>query len=239
MTIFAAILATALAQVPADADAPHGAGRAVYVQYCASCHGVDLRGGKRAPTLLGAGAAGADFYVTTGRMPAAVPWLEVGHRGQQPYLTPLQQDAVVRYVASVAPGPPIPIVVTNGDAVRGRTLFEQNCMHCHGVDARGGAIGRGDWAPALDRATVTQVAEAIRIGPGQMPRFGPHQIDAASLDDIATYLTERRDTTDFAELPVRAGGTVPEGLYGWIAAGSLAFFAFVFWSADEREQHDA
>ena len=237
MTVALAILATVLAQVPTDT--PHGDGRAVYEQYCASCHGVDLRGGTKAPTLLGVGAAAADFYVTTGRMPAAVPWLEVGHRGQQPYLTPEQQDAVVRYVAAAAPGPPIPVVITNGDALRGRTLFEQNCMHCHGVDASGGAIGRGDWAPALDRATVTQVAEAIRIGPGQMPRFGARQIDATSLDDIATYLTERRDRTDFTGFPVRAGGTVPEGLYGWLAAGSLAFFAFAFWSGDERENDES
>jgi ubiquinol-cytochrome c reductase cytochrome c subunit len=237
VSILATILATALARIPTDT--PHGDGRATYEQYCASCHGVDLRGGTNAPTLLGVGAASVDFFVTTGRMPAAVPWLEVGHRGQQPYLTPEQQDAVVRYVASAAPGPPIPIVVTDGDPVRGRALFEQNCMHCHGVDAQGGAIGRGDWAPALDRATVTQVAEAIRIGPGEMPRFGPQQIDAASLDDIATYLTARRDTAEFTGLPLRAGGAVPEGLYGWLAAGSLAFFAFAFWSGDERGNHES
>jgi ubiquinol-cytochrome c reductase cytochrome c subunit len=235
MSIVAAILATVLAQLPADT--PSGSGRAVYVQYCSSCHGVDLRGGTNAPTLRGVGAATADFFVSTGRMPAAVPWLEIGHSGQLPYLTPQQQDAVVRYVASASPGPPIPIVAASGDAVRGRTLFEQNCMHCHGVDAAGGAIGRGDWAPSLDRATITQVAEAIRIGPGQMPRFGPHQIDAASLDDIATYITKQRETAGFSGLPLRSGGAVPEGLYGWLAAGSLAFFAFAFWSGDERK-HD-
>jgi ubiquinol-cytochrome c reductase cytochrome c subunit len=236
VTVALVILATALAQ--AQTDTSHVDGRAVYAQYCASCHGVDLRGGKNAPTLLGVGAASADFYVTTGRMPAAVPWLEVGHRGQQPYLTPQQQDAVVRYVAAAAPGAPIPVVVTNGDVLRGRTLFEQNCMHCHGVDASGGAIGRADWAPELDRATVTQVAEAVRIGPGQMPRFGPREIDATSLDDIATYLTERRDRRDFTGLPLRAGGTVPEGLYGWLAAASLAFVAFAFWSGDDRENDE-
>jgi ubiquinol-cytochrome c reductase cytochrome c subunit len=237
VTIVAVILATVLAQVPADA--PHADGRAIYVQNCASCHGVDLRGGSKAPSLRGVGAAGADFYVTTGRMPAAVPFLQVGHRGQQPYLTPQQQDALVRYVASVAPGPPIPVVVTNGDPIRGRALFEENCMHCHGVDAQGGSIGRSDWAPALDQATVTQIAEAIRFGPGQMPQFGPRQIDAASLDDIATYLTQRRATAGFSGLPLRTGGAVPEGLYGWLAAGSLAFFAFAFWSGDEREHRDS
>ena len=228
----AILVAAAFASLPPDA--PRGAGLGVYTSYCASCHGADLRGGPKGPSLRGAGAAGADFWVSTGRMPAAVPWLQVAHRGQQPYLTPEQQDLVVRYVASAAPGPPIPRVIANGDPERGRALFQQNCMHCHGVDMRGGSIGRVDWAPSLDRATVTQVAEAIRIGPGQMPRFSAHQIDAAQLDDVATYLTSMRGSTHFVGFPIRAGGAVPEGLYGWLAAAALAFFAFAFWSGDEK-----
>ena len=237
MTLLAPLFAAVLAGVPPDT--PQGPGRDVYAQYCASCHGVDLRGGRKAPTLRGVGAAGADFWVSTGRMPAAVPWLQVTHRGVQPYLTPEQQDSVVRYVASVAPGPPIPAVVTGGNADHGRALFEQNCMHCHGVDAAGGSIGRVGWAPSLDRATVVQVAEAIRIGPGEMPKFSERQIDVDSLDDIATYLTQRRGSAHFAGFPARAGGSVPEGLYGWLAAGALSFFAFGFWSGDRKKRDDA
>jgi ubiquinol-cytochrome c reductase cytochrome c subunit len=232
----AVLLAAALAGLPPDA--PDGPGRALYAQNCASCHGVDLRGGKNAPTLRGVGAAGADFWVTTGRMPAAVPWLQVGHRGAQPYLTPEQQTLIVRYVASVAPGPAIPQVITNGDAEHGRTLFRENCMHCHGVDAKGGSIGGAGWAPSLAHATVTQVAEAIRTGPREMPKFGEHQIDRDDLDDIATYLSARRDPAALA-LPLRAGGAVPEGLYGWLAASALALFAFGYWSGDRRKRRDA
>jgi ubiquinol-cytochrome c reductase cytochrome c subunit len=214
---------------------PTGPGRKLYTEYCASCHGVDLRGGPNAPTLRGVGAAGADFWVSTGRMPAAVPWLQVGHRGAQSYLTPAEQSLIVRYVAAASPGPPIPTVVTDGDPVRGRTLFQENCMHCHGVDAGGASIGRENWAPSLSHATVTQVAEAIRIGPGEMPQFGEHQIDRTDLDDIATYLTQQRGAGDFSGLPVPAGGAVPEGLYGWLVAGALALFAFGLWSLDVRK----
>ena len=231
------LLAAALAALLPDV--PRGPGRELYMQYCASCHGADLRGGPNAPTLRGVGAAGADFWVTTGRMPAAVPWLQVDHRGAQPYLTPTEQTLIVRYVASAAPGPAIPEVVTSGDAERGRTLFQENCMHCHGVSAGGGSIGRADWAPSLARATVTQVAEAIRIGPGEMPQFSAAQIDAGALDDIATYLSAQRGSSDFAGLPVRAGGAVPEGLCGWLAAGALALFAYGFWSSERRKRRDA
>ena len=231
------LLAIVLGAVPPDA--PRGPGLALYTQYCASCHGADLRGGPNAPTLRGVGAAGADFWVTTGRMPAAVPWLQVGHRGAQPYLSPDQQNLIVRYVASAAPGPAIPEVVTGGDAEHGRALFRENCMHCHGVDARGGAIGRADWAPSLERATVTQVAEAIRIGPGEMPQFSAAQLGAGDLDDIATYLSGERGSAGFTGLPIRAGGAVPEGLYGWLAAGALALFAYGFWSSDRRKRRDA
>jgi ubiquinol-cytochrome c reductase cytochrome c subunit len=212
--------------------APATGGKELYTQYCSSCHGVDLRGGTNGPSLIGAGAADVDFWVSTGRMPAAVPWLEVGHRGEQPYLSPAEESLIVKYVAAVSPGPPIPLVVTGGDAERGRVLFQENCQHCHGVDAGGASIGDSTWAPSLAHATVTQIAEAIRVGPGQMPQFGDRQIDQSDLDDIATYLSSKRGSTDFTGLPIVAGGAVPEGLYGWIAAAMLSLFAYGFWAFD-------
>jgi ubiquinol-cytochrome c reductase cytochrome c subunit len=227
------ILAAAFAYA-ARSGAAQSAGQRLYLQDCATCHGADLRGGRNAPTLIGVGAAGADFWVGTGRMPAAVPWLQVAHRGLQPYLSPSDESAIVAYVAAASPGPPIPLVMTGGDAARGHVLFQENCQHCHGVDAAGASIGGTNWAPSLANATVTQVAEAIRIGPGQMPQFSEHQIDQADLDDIATYLSTQRGNDDFAGLPIASGGTVPEGMYGWIAAAILSFFGFGFWSLDRK-----
>jgi ubiquinol-cytochrome c reductase cytochrome c subunit len=227
------ILAAALAHgSPSSVSA--GAGRQLYTENCAACHGADLRGGPNAPTLIGVGAAYVDFMVSTGRMPAAVPWMQVAHRGLQPYLSPVDEESLVAYVASVSPGPPIPLVVTNGDEARGHVLFQQNCEHCHGVNGTGGSIDDRAWAPSLSRATVMQVAEAIRVGPGEMPQFSERQIDQADLDDIATYLSSQRGAERFTGLPVVAGGTVPEGLYGWLAAGLLSFFAFGFSSLDRK-----
>jgi ubiquinol-cytochrome c reductase cytochrome c subunit len=160
--------------------------------------------------------------------------LQVAHRGLQPYLSPADEASIVRYVAAASPGPPIPSVVTSGDKVRGRLLFQQNCQHCHGVDGSGGAIGGINWAPSLSNATVTQVAEAIRIGPGEMPRFGDRQIDQTDLNDIATFISAQRGAANFTGLPIAAGGTVPAGMYGWIAAGILSLFGFGFWSLDRK-----
>jgi ubiquinol-cytochrome c reductase cytochrome c subunit len=215
-----ALLATILALAPPD-------GRAAYLQMCATCHGADLRGGPNAPGLRGVGAADVDFWVGTGRMPAAVPWIEVGHRGAQ--LPQATIDAIVAYVTAVQPGGgAIPIVTTGGDAAHGRTLFRENCMHCHGASAGGGAIGDRQWAPALDRATVTQVAEAIRIGPSEMPAFGTAQLSPNDVDDIATYLSNERAAGGPHGLPAASSGPVPEGLLGWIAAGALAVLAYAF-----------
>ena len=213
---------------------PDGPGRQLYTENCSACHGADLRGGPNAPTLIGVGAADVDFWVSTGRMPAAVPWLQVAHRGLQPYLSPADEASIVSYVAAASPGPPIPFVVTSGDKARGRLLFQENCQHCHGVDGSGGAIGGTDWAPSLSNATITQVAEAIRVGPGEMPQFGDRQIDQTDLNDIATYISSQRGAGNFTGFPIVAGGTVPEGMYGWIDAGILSFFGFGFWSLDRK-----
>jgi ubiquinol-cytochrome c reductase cytochrome c subunit len=200
-------------------------GHATYLQQCAACHGVDLRGGPDAPRIRGVGAADVDFWVSTGRMPAAVPWVEVGHRG--PQLPQATIDALVAYVVSVAPGgPPIPIVVTDGNPTRGRTLFRENCMHCHGATGSGAAIGDQQWAPALQNATITQVAEAIRVGPGEMPTFGEAQLTPVDVDDIASYVSQERAAGGADRLPEASGGPVPEGLLGWLAAGALAILAY-------------
>ncbi len=156
-------------------------------------------------------------------MPAAVPWIEVGHRGaQMPQAT---IDAIVAYVTSVQPGGlPIPIVFDGGDPARGQELFRENCAHCHGVEAQGAAIGDRQWAPSLSHATVTQVAEAVRLGPDEMPRFGVAQLPDRDLDDVVAYLSALRARANF-EMPLPSSGPVPEGLLGWLAAGLMALFA--------------
>jgi ubiquinol-cytochrome c reductase cytochrome c subunit len=216
-----ALLADAL-PVPATA-----AGKLAYEQHCSSCHGADLRGGLNAPSLRGVGAADLDFWMVTGRMPAAVPWVEVGHRG--PQISPGEIAAIEAYVTAIAPGgPPIPDVATGGDLTHGRALFQENCEHCHGVGAAGASIGDLAWAPTLHLASITQVAEAIRVGPDNMPKFAPSQLDPRALGDLATYVMSLDRTADTPTFPMRSSGPVPEGLYGWLTVGLLALAAYAF-----------
>ena len=203
------------------------AGAMLYTQFCSSCHGTDLRGGVNAPSIRGVGAASVDFWVGTGRMPAAVPWVEQDHRTSQ--FTQDQIGALTAYVTSVASGGrPIPRIDATGDAQRGRRLYEQNCVHCHGVYGEGASIGANEWAPSLHAASIVQLAEAIRIGPGQMPAFGEKQLDEREMKDVVAYVWSLNDEAAQQAMPLRSSGPVPEGLFGWLAVALLSVFAFAY-----------
>jgi ubiquinol-cytochrome c reductase cytochrome c subunit len=223
------VIATALLATLATFAAPSSVvdGKLAYETRCAACHGEDLRGGLNAPSLRGVGAADLDFQMVTGRMPAAVPWIEVGHRG--PQIPQREITAIESYVTSIAPGgPPIPEVATGGDLAHGSELFAENCQHCHGIGANGAAIGGRDWAPSLHLASVTQVAEAIRVGPGNMPKFSVAQLGAPALGDIVTYVNSLDSGDGIGQIPLSTSGPVPEGLLGWLTVGFLAFLAYAF-----------
>lgn len=150
--MFALVLALAL-ETNADTG---NVGAPLYATYCASCHGERAQGSANGPSLHGVGLASVDFYLTTGRMPAAVPWVQVGDRGVRTgEQLPLERiRAIEAYLAPVvAGGPAIPEVVASGDVAHGRVLFVRNCQQCHGVDGYGGDLGKLDWAQ-IGRAHV-------------------------------------------------------------------------------------
>ena len=65
--------------------------------------------------------------------------------------------------------------VLSKDAERGYTLFEQNCAHCHGDDAR------GDEGPDLHGVTKSdaRITSIIKNGiKGEMPKFGTKLTDS-------------------------------------------------------------
>jgi len=67
---------------------------------------------------------------------------------------------------------------------RGQRLFDQNCAHCHGSDAR------GDEGPSLYNLTLTdrKITDRIKNGiKGEMPRFGS-KFDTADLAALVAYL---------------------------------------------------
>jgi ubiquinol-cytochrome c reductase cytochrome c subunit len=212
--------------------APAGAG--IYAANCSSCHGAQQNGSPDGPSLHHVGMASLDFYLTTGRMPAAVPWVEVAHRdertGQQLPLAEIR--ALEGYLAPVvAGGPPLPQVISGPDLEHGHQLYEVNCQQCHAVGGNGGSIGRSDWAPALHQATINEVADAIRAGPGEMPRFGEQQFSQSDLDDVAGYVLAMQISTQ-PGIPFHSTGPVPEGALGYVAIIVLITFVFGFWRRD-------
>ena len=196
--------------LPADAAEAGGAvreqGAALYLQNCASCHGPEGQGGEAGPPLITSGAAGADFYLRTGRMPLGAP-------GQPPQRSEPQFDdeeiaALVEYVASLDAGPEIPQVSEGGDLHRGFELYTANCAACHGASGTGNAVGGGAAAASLHQANALDVAEAMIVGPGVMPRF---EFDQRDQDAIVAYVLFLQDAPSPGGVPLGGFGPVSEG----------------------------
>jgi ubiquinol-cytochrome c reductase cytochrome c subunit len=187
-------------------------GRALYEANCSTCHGLGAQGTENGPSLQGVGPASVDFMLRTGRMPLANP-ADQSVRGE-PKFTPLEIDALIAYVASIAPGgePILTVDTSAGDLALGAEVFLNNCAGCHGAGASGDSIGGGQIAPSLDPADPTEIGEAVRIGPGLMPRFGPETIDQRELDSLAAYLVWLRDHGDEGGVQLGRVGAVAEGL---------------------------
>ena len=187
-------------------------GQALYEANCSTCHGLQGEGTANGPSLQNAGPAAVDFMLSTGRMPLANPGDQPVR--DEPKFTPDQTAAIVAYVETIAPGgEPIPTVdPAAGDLARGAEVFLNTCAGCHGAGATGDSVGGGQIAPTINPADPTQIGEAIRIGPGLMPRFGPETIDQADLDSVAAYLLWIRDHGQDGGLQLGRVGAVAEGL---------------------------
>jgi ubiquinol-cytochrome c reductase cytochrome c subunit len=188
-------------------------GRALYEQSCSSCHGSTLQGRRGiAPALVGVGAGPVDFYLSSGRMPLENPRAEP--QRATPRFGPHEIEALVAYVSAFG-GPPAPAVhPARGDLALGLHEFTLNCAGCHQIVARGG-LTIGAYVPDLQSASAQQVAEAVRMGPYLMPRFGPQQIDQHQLDSLARYVLWTRAPADKGGWGIYNLGPIPEGIVAW------------------------
>jgi ubiquinol-cytochrome c reductase cytochrome c subunit len=236
--LFAAIVAAAIAQslfAPASTSAQQASesrlalGQRLFEQSCASCHEATTN----APPLDRVGAANVDFMLSTGRMPLANPDLQP--QRQPPAFTPEQIRAIVAYVDSFSSGgTEIPTVdVQAGSLSLGQRAYEGNCAACHGTAGSGDSIGGDQIAPGLDAATPLQIAEAIRIGPGPMPRFGTTVVDQRDLDSIVRYLLYLRQAPNRGGLGLTRVGPVVEGFVGVVVGLGLLLLVIRF--AGSRE----
>ena len=201
------------------------AGEQLYLTGCASCHGVGGVGTDLGPSLASSGAAFADFMLRTGRMPRAAPG------GQAPQKPPAYGDAEIRqlvaYVASIGQGPAIPDVQpSRGDLAEGSQLYLANCAACHNASGIGGALSYGNHAPSLSSVEPTQIGEAMKVGPGQMPVFGSSTFSDEQVNSIVRYVGYLQEPDHPGGLRLGSAGPVPEGFVAWlIGLGGLLLLA--------------
>ncbi len=225
------------------------AGQQLYDIHCSSCHGAAGVGGSRGPELITAGAADADFYLSTGRMPLNNPNQEAlrHHR----FFSDGQIRQLVAYVNAlpeingVKPsGPTIPSIIPlcagqadtqqatdltkqqqgKGTCVTlsfGASTYALNCAQCHQIAARGGLLSKGNVIPSLQNATLLQAVEAMRVGPKPMPVFGTGQLNELQASAVAHYVEFLRTPDARGGLTISGFGPVAEGFVGIIVGLGL------------------
>jgi quinol---cytochrome-c reductase cytochrome c subunit len=206
--------------------AASASGRLTYLGDCAFCHGADATGTERGPSLQGVGEADVDFYLSSGRMPIAQD--EQDPQRKAPAYDPHEIAAIVSYVGSLGAGtgPPIPQLDLAGASLGdGELLYTQNCASCHSSVAAGGALTNGKYAPTLRPSTPTQIAEAIRVGPGTMPVFGNDTLTDDQVNAIVKYVVYLQDPSDRGGFNLSHLGPITEGMIAFvIGLGALLFF---------------
>ena len=220
------------------------AGQQLYVAHCQSCHGFQGQGGQTsAPPLVSAGAAAADFYLSTGRMPLNDPSDEPSQH--HPFFNPTQIRQLVAYVnalpaingtdqagptiptvapqcATATPDPKDPGCVTLSEGQQGYIL---NCAACHQAAGSGGMLSKGNVVPTVRNANLTQAAEAMRVGPQPMPVFGPSQMSDHEMSAIAHYVQYLHQPANPGGLGISHFGPVAEGFVGVIFGFVILWFA--------------
>ena len=209
-------------------------GHALYLQNCASCHGTQADGipangtSGAYPNLAGLGPATIDFWIESGRMPAADPRSVQAPR-RQPRLNHGQAIAIAAWVNSLFPSyPEIPTVnMANANVANGAALFALNCAACHTIEGDGDALAFSTYAPSLRNIPATQVAEAIRTGPANMPRFTGNLSDYQVRDIVRYVTTEIQHPQNPGGLGLGGLGPVAEGFVGLaLGVGVLALVGF-------------
>jgi cytochrome c oxidase cbb3-type subunit 3 len=181
--VFAKYAEMDVAVVAADPEA-RAMGQRLFLTYCAQCHGSDARGARGFPNLTdkdwqwGGDPETIKATITNGRMGVMTP-----------FGTVLGADGVkdaANYVRSLSGK-----AHDSLRAQRGGELFQQNCVACHGADAKGtpalGAPNLTDdiWLYGSSEATITETITKGRMN--RMPGFGEF-LGEAKVHMLAAYV---------------------------------------------------
>jgi ubiquinol-cytochrome c reductase cytochrome c subunit len=211
-------------------------GGQLYAQACAQCHASDGRGAvvpgsdREAPALTGrpqVTAAYVDLVMRTGRMPpAADPF---NNQPREVVFDEAQRLAIVAYVVDEFGVPNNLDEVTElpeGNAGAGQNVYATNCAACHGSTGAGGVAGGGAWTPTVNTYDAAAIAEAIRVGPFQMPAFGTDQITDQEVADVSAFLEEVQGEEG---TPLGLVELNPVFASGFVALLAVAMILSLFW----------
>ena len=233
---YAAVTESAQAAAPQASETQVQQGRQLFLEGCATCHGLAAQGGDDGPGLIGVGAAAVDFQVTTGRMPLSAPAVQAPRK--PPQYTEEQTAALAAYVASLGAGPAIPsasdVDSLDANLAEGGELFRTNCAQCHNFAGKGGALSDGKYAPSLMNATPTEMFEAMITGPQNMPNFPNTTLPVEKKQAIIKYIEHLQSQADPGGLALGSYGPVTEGVFIWTAGIGALLLAAVWIGAKVR-----
>ncbi len=218
---------------PAVAVMSASSPRHVYLRDCAQCHGAEGHGTQYGPDLRRVGAALVDFELSSGRMPVPYaagqpkPTRDEQQPRRAPHYDAATISALVGYVTSLTDGSgaPIPAVDMHaGSLATGGNLYRLQCAACHAWSGNGGALLHRD-APATHPATALQIAEAVRGGPGNMPRFGSAALTDRQLDSLVRYVRYLDHPDDRGGNPLWHLGPFAEGAVAIVLALGVVVLA--------------
>jgi mono/diheme cytochrome c family protein/rhodanese-related sulfurtransferase len=186
-------------------------GEGIYQRYCALCHGKDATGyaADNAPSLVTRTflESADDVFIGTA-IRLGRPSTAMGAYGQVRG-GPLDNTAIasiVAYLRSRGGATPqsLPGGAAQGNAPRGKAVYEKECVGCHGTETeRKTALSLFN-AELLRSASPAFLRYAIVNGraPTPMPAFGG-KLSAGEIEDVLSYLESKAPPTQVVD-PSRA-----------------------------------
>lgn len=139
------------------------AGQQLFASSCSGCHGLDGRGGERAPNI----ASSKRIQQLSDRKIFQIIQNGISGTGMPAFHSLAQAEIreVVQYLR-VLQGNDAKMAVT-GDAGRGKFLFSQSCANCHMLQGQGGFLASDLTGYGLTHS-VKEIRSAI-TNPGKSP----------------------------------------------------------------------
>jgi ubiquinol-cytochrome c reductase cytochrome c subunit len=243
-------LALTLGRADAQIDVADGdpaQGERLFTAHCVVCHAADGRGGvtpdgRPAPSVNDVSIAYARLVLRTHRMPPAAGGDPFDNRHRPRIYDEQQQADVLAFMVerfglegdAAAPPP--------GDPAQGLELFQLHCAACHGPTGAGGVAGGGAWTPQIHRYDAQVIADAIRVGPFEMPRFSPDALSDEEVGAITAFLHEVDEEPGTLLFPGELNPVFASAFGALLTLAVLALALVVagrpLWLPDEAEETD-